>query len=77
MKPTLFAIIFLLVNNLQLISQSRFYESFADSTVTLTKQYVRYDPTYFKLEYPNGDVPADRGVCTDVVIRAYRKMGID
>jgi len=45
--------------------------------MTLTKQRVRYDPTYFSIGYPNGDVPADRGVCTDVVIRAYRKMGID
>jgi uncharacterized protein YijF (DUF1287 family) len=76
-KQSLFAIIILLVTSLHLIGQSHFYDSLADSTVTLTKQYVRYDPTYFKLEYPNGDVPADRGVCTDVVIRAYRKMGID
>ena len=36
-----------------------------------------YDPSYFSIGYPNGDVPADKGVCTDVVIRAYRKMGID
>jgi hypothetical protein len=31
-----------------------------------------YDPTYLRIPYPGGDVPADRGVCTDVVIRAYR-----
>jgi uncharacterized protein len=31
-----------------------------------------YDPSYRKLAYPNGDVPDDRGVCTDVVIRALR-----
>ena len=49
----------------------------ADSTLTLTKQKVSYDPSYFRLEYPNGDVPSDKGVCTDVVIRAYRKLGID
>ncbi len=37
-----------------------------------------YDPSYVKLAYPNGDVPMDRGVCTDVVIRAYRQgLGID
>ena len=29
------------------------------------------------IKYPNGDVPSDRGVCTDVVIRAYRNLGID
>src|SRR5687767_13200209 len=38
---------------------------------------VHYDPSYRKLPYPNGDVPIDRGVCTDVVIRAFRKTGID
>jgi uncharacterized protein len=37
-----------------------------------------YDPTYVQLKYPAGDVPEDRGVCTDVVIRAYREaFGID
>ncbi len=49
----------------------------ADSACTLTKQQVIYDPTYTRIAYPNGDVPADKGVCTDVVIRAYRKLGID
>ena len=38
---------------------------------------VRYDGSYYKISYPNGDVPANRGVCTDVVIRSYRKLGID
>jgi len=57
--------------------QTDFYNRLADSTLILTKQKVRYDPAYFRIDYPNGDVPADRGVCTDVVIRAYRKMGID
>ncbi|MDO9224239.1 MAG: DUF1287 domain-containing protein [Caulobacter sp.] len=33
---------------------------------------VRYDPAYVRLAYPGGDLPRDRGVCTDVVIRAYR-----
>lgn len=31
-----------------------------------------YDPSYRALDYPNGDVPRDRGVCTDVIIRALR-----
>lgn len=38
---------------------------------------VMYDPAYVKLTYPGGDVPLDRGVCTDVVIRALRKLGLD
>lgn len=31
-----------------------------------------YDPSYSRISYPNGDVPRERGVCTDVVIRAFR-----
>lgn len=38
---------------------------------------VVYDGAYRRIAYPLGDVPADRGVCTDVVIRAYRALGID
>lgn len=38
---------------------------------------LRYDGRYQRLAYPGGDVPPDRGVCTDVVIRAYRALGID
>lgn len=37
-------------------------------------QTVRYDPAYEKLAYPMGDVPRERGVCTDVVIRALREQ---
>jgi hypothetical protein len=33
---------------------------------------IRYDPVYTRLPFPNGDVPRDRGTCTDVIIRAYR-----
>ena len=57
--------------------QSKFLLQLADSAYTLTKVKVKYDPTYFKISYPKGDVPKDRGVCTDVVIRTYRKLGID
>ncbi|PTA73249.1 MULTISPECIES: DUF1287 domain-containing protein [unclassified Stenotrophomonas] len=38
---------------------------------------TRYDPAYRVLAYPGGDVPADRGVCTDVVVRALRSQGLD
>ncbi|HEY0661088.1 MAG TPA: DUF1287 domain-containing protein [Lysobacter sp.] len=36
-----------------------------------------YDPAYVRLPYPGGDVPRDRGVCTDVVIRAFRAQDLD
>lgn len=38
---------------------------------------LRYDPAYTKLTYPMGDVPIEKGVCTDVVIRALREQNID
>lgn len=39
---------------------------------------VTYDPAYVELQFPGGDLPRDRGVCTDVVIRALRDgWGID
>jgi uncharacterized protein YijF (DUF1287 family) len=44
----------------------------AQSTVT-----TGYDPSYVKLDYPNGDVDARTGVCSDVVVRAFRKAGLD
>jgi uncharacterized protein YijF (DUF1287 family) len=36
-----------------------------------------YDPSYQKLDYPNGDVPVETGVCSDVIVRAFRKASID
>ncbi len=42
-----------------------------------TLRAVEYDGSYRRIAYPGGDVPADRGVCTDVVVRAYRKVGTD
>jgi len=48
---------------------------------TAAKQQVGvtrvYDPSYVRLRYPGGDVPADRGVCSDVVVRAFRTIGVD
>lgn len=57
--------------------QVSFYDKLADSALTLTRQHVQYDPEYFRIDYPNGDIPSTKGVCTDVLIRAYRKLGID
>lgn len=58
-------------------TQNIFYEKLSDAAISLTKDNVRYDGTYYKIPYPNGDVPKGIGVCTDVVIRAYRKLGVD
>lgn len=60
------------------ISQSEVQTlNLSDAALELTNQKVTYDPSYFSIAYPNGDVPSDKGVCTDVIIRAYRKLGID
>ncbi|MTI20926.1 DUF1287 domain-containing protein [Fulvivirga sp. RKSG066] len=77
MKLKLLHIFSLLFLSSSVFAQTDFYRALADSTLTLTNQQVIYDPSYFRLDYPNGDVPANKGVCTDVVIRAYRKIGID
>jgi uncharacterized protein YijF (DUF1287 family) len=58
-------------------TEKDFYGKLSDAALQLTEDEVVYDGTYHKIPYPNGDVPAGIGVCTDVVIRAYRKVGID
>jgi hypothetical protein len=52
-------------------------DNLSSAALELTKYNVVYDPSYFSIDYPNGDVPKGKGVCTDVIIRAYRKLGID
>ena len=54
-----------------------FANQLSEAAIALTNDHVVYDPSYFSIDYPNGDVPAGKGVCTDVVIRAYRKLDID
>ena len=48
-----------------------------EAAMAQTKRPVVYDGSYRIIPYPNGDVPPTIGVCTDVVIRAYRAIGID
>ena len=57
--------------------ETDFYKKLSNAAIELTKDKVVFDPRYYTIAYPNGDVPADKGVCTDVIIRAYRKLGID
>ena len=58
-------------------AQDNFFEELSCAAMELTNKKVVYDPNYFVIKYPNGDIPSDLGVCTDVIIRAYRKLGID
>jgi uncharacterized protein YijF (DUF1287 family) len=59
------------------LAYSQVKDTLSVSALKLTEQEVIYDPGYFSIDYPNGDIPADKGVCTDVIIRAYRLIGVD
>lgn len=62
---------------LALQTQNSFEQKLANAAIKLTKDKVVYNGIYVSIPYPNGDVPKGQGVCTDVIIRAYRKLGID
>lgn len=70
-------ILMMMICSLSANAQSNFAQKLSDAAISLTRDKVKYDPAYYSIKYPNGDVAADKGVCTDVVIRAYRKLGID
>jgi len=67
----------LLLFTISLSAQDNFYDKLSTQAIAQTKKEVVYDAAYCKLKYPGGDVPEGKGVCTDVVIRSYRGLGID
>ena len=54
-----------------------FEEKLSKVAISIINPTIEYDPAYIPIKYPNGDVPKNKGVCTDVVIRTYRKLDID
>jgi uncharacterized protein YijF (DUF1287 family) len=54
-----------------------FGRTLSQAALERTRHFVIYNGSYRKIAYPNGDVPSHFGVCTDVVIRSYRALGID
>ena len=58
-------------------SEKSFAVNLAEAALARTKLRVTYDPSYVSLAYPGGDVPPGRGVCSDVIVRCYRALGID
>lgn len=76
MKLLKYLAIFLLICGFK-SSENEFGTRLSQAAISLTKDRVTYDPSYFGISYPNGDVPKNKGVCTDVIIRSYRKLGID
>lgn len=70
-------VLFLFCHGLLYASAEEVREKIVAAALEGTKTKVTYDSNYYKIAYPGGDIPAGRGVCTDVVIRAYRELGID
>jgi uncharacterized protein len=54
-----------------------FGEKLSNAAISIIDPSIDYDPAYFSIKYPNGDIPENKGVCTDVIIRSYRKLNID
>ena len=71
--------LFILTNKIcNLIEKPKnFQEKLSNAAISIIDETIIYSPNYCAIKYPNGDVPAKTGVCSDVVIRAYRKLGID
>lgn len=61
----------------ELQSNASFAARLTAAALGRTRETITYDPSYYKIPYPNGDVDAGKGVCSDVVIRSYRVLGID
>lgn len=64
-------------NNLAAQPIVDFEQTLVKAAIERTEYNVRYDGSYFAIPYPNGDVAEDIGVCTDVIIRSFRTLGID
>jgi uncharacterized protein len=58
-------------------ASTRFPDALVAAAMEQTRHHVRYDGSYRRIPYPAGDVPSDVGVCADVVVRAYRALGVD
>lgn len=61
----------------KIVNPNSFAEKLSNAALSIIDPNVVYTPNYVGITYPNGDVPQKTGVCTDVVIRAYRKLKID
>lgn len=57
--------------------EPEFYRRLAQAAESQLSTAVTYSSAYYPIAYPMGDIPAHLGVCSDVVIRAYRALGID
>ncbi len=74
MKYILFVTLFFFTQNLY---SDSFNDDLVKAAIERTRHDVRYNGAYVSIKYPNGDVPANTGVCTDVIVRSYRSLGTD
>jgi len=58
-------------------SDGDFGSRLAASALERTQTKVSYDGSYFKIDFPNGDIASERGKSEDLIVRAYRVEGID
>ncbi|WP_020592712.1 DUF1287 domain-containing protein [Kiloniella laminariae] len=58
-------------------ADATFGKKLAEEALKRTDAFVLYDSSYYRISYPGGDVPENSGVCSDVVIRSYRGLGLD
>jgi len=77
MKTKIKLLLSILIFSYSPLLSQEFNIKLANAGVEISKDNVVYDGSYRQISYPNGDVPAGIGVCTDVIIRAYRKLDID
>jgi len=69
--------VFIFLSGGATFAQDNFFDKLIAQAIAQAKNAVTYDAAYTQIKYPNGDVAANKGVCTDVVIRSYRGVGID
>lgn len=75
MKYLLLTLLFLIISASESLCSTK--DKLIEAALDRTEHQITYDGSYHSIPYPNGDVPGHIGVCTDVVIRSYRKIGID
>ncbi len=76
-RPFVVAILLALGGPLSAQASDRFADRLVQSAMERLSHKVTYDGRYRKIGYPGGDVPDHIGVCTDLIVRAYRGVGID
>ena len=65
------------LSSLYCLNKDDFQKDFINAALDRTNHDITYDGRYFNIDYPNGDIPSNLGVCTDVIIRSYRAIGAD